>query len=116
MYTKKIKRKWVLIGAMLLFGACMFVLSNAMAQQDNLKSCDIRTVTGVVSTFDWVGSLLVVDTGVDALSLVVSRETTFRKRERQIMFSEVNLNDAVAVKYYDCGFAGLKAISVTITS
>ena len=112
---KKI-RKLVFIGAIVIFGTCIFVLSNAMAQQAQPKSCDIRRADGNVSALDWVGSLLVVDTGVDELSLVVSRETTFRKRERQIIFSEVNLSDAVIVEYYDCGFAGLKAISVTITS
>jgi hypothetical protein len=108
------KRGWM--GAVVLFGMGMFVLPLATAQQGVPKSCDIKEAHGVIKTFDWVGSLLVVDTGGDDLSLVVSRETTFKKRDNQLLFSEINLNDIVVVKYYDCGFAGLKAISVTITS
>jgi len=109
-------RKWVLIGTVLLFGACMFVLSHAMAQQPQPSSCDIKELQGTVETFDWVGSLLVVDAGFDTVSLVVSRETKFSKRGQRVMFSDLNLNDFVNVKYYDCGFAGLKAISVNVTS
>lgn len=109
-------RKGVLIGAILLFGTWWFVLSHAMAQQAEPKACDIRKASGAVSTFDWVGELLVVDTGGDALALVVSKETTFKRRGRPIVFSDINLNDAVVVEYYDCGFVGLKAISVNITS
>ena len=105
-----------MISAMLLFGTGMFVFSHAMAQQAGLKPCDIKKAYGQVSMVNWVGSLLVVDTGIDELSLVVSKETKFTKRGRQIMFSDINLSDAVTIEYYDCGFAGLKAISVTVTS
>jgi hypothetical protein len=120
MNKKNIKRilareRLVLI-LILLFGTCMFVLPHAMAQQAVPKSCDIRKVFGRVSMHDWVASLLVVDSGVDELSLVVSRETTFTKRGRKITFSEINQSDTVIVEYYDCGFVGLKAITVTVTS
>jgi hypothetical protein len=87
-----------------------------MAQQTKPKVCDVREAGGKVTVLDWVGSLLVVGTGIDELSLVVSKETVFRNSQRKLIFSEINLNDVVVVKYYDCGFAGLKAISVTVTS
>ena len=46
----------------------------------------------------------------------MTKETKIIKRGRKIIFSEVNLSDEVVVEYYDCGFVGLKAISITVTS
>ncbi len=109
-------QKRVLVVVIFLYSISMVVPSYTMAQQDKTRSCDIKKIYGNVATFNWVGSLLVVDTGPDQLSLVVSKSTVFTKRGVKIMFSDINLSDAVVVEYFDCGFAGLKAISVNVTS
>ena len=109
-------RKTILIGAALLFVASLFISCHAMAQQVQPQPCDFKTASGRVVAIDWVGSTLIVDIGGDEISLVVSRDTTFKKGIYQISFSEINQSDNVTVKYYDCGFAGLKATSVTVSS
>jgi len=88
----------------------------AAGQQAQPQPCDIKTVSGRVVSLDWVASVLIIYIGGDELSLVISKDTIFRKGADQISFSDINQSDSVSVKYFDCGFAGLKAISVTVTT
>jgi hypothetical protein len=108
--------KGILLAAIVLFGAVLFIPCRVMAQEDPSKQCVYMAATGTVSAVDWVGNLLVVNTGGDDLSLVVDRDTVFKKGSSNITFAEVNQVDSVTVKYTDCNFAGLKAVSVTVTS
>lgn len=108
--------KGLIIFALSLLGVIFFFPGRMMAQEAQPQECTFITVTGMVTAIDWVGSVLVVNTGGDDLSLVVSRETVIKQGVSEISLGEINQNDAVNVKYFDCGFAGLKAVTVTVTS
>jgi len=111
-------RKGMLMIAALLFGVSLFIPCPVVAQEAKPKpeQCDFKTVDGKVIALDWVANMLIVDTGMDELSLVISRDTVFKKVTAAIIFAEVNQSDNVSVKYYDCGFAGLKAVAVNVTN
>jgi hypothetical protein len=87
-----------------------------MAEDAAPQKCDLKSVHGRVVSVDWVGSILVIDTRGDELSLVVTQDTKFKKGTSEIYFAEVNQSDNVYVRYYDCGFAGLKAMEVNVTN
>ena len=105
--------KKLLIIAFVLWGGFLAVVFSGHSQNE-FERREIQVARGVVSSTDWVGSILVVNTGGDEITLTVPDNTIILKGGRRISFAEVNQNDNVTVEFYDDHFAGLKVISITI--
>ena len=59
-----------------------------------------------------MASLIVVNTYDDSLTIKVTDSTRIMNGTERETINELEIGDNVVVKYYDAGFAGLKAISV----
>jgi hypothetical protein len=82
--------------------------------QDASQRREVKTASGQVAAVDWVGAKLVIDTGGDQVTFVVSGDVKVTKGTDEISFSEINVNDEVAVDYYDAGFVGLKVVRINV--
>jgi hypothetical protein len=80
--------------------------------QDEPEAWQIKTASGTISDKDFVASLIVVNTYDDSLTIKVTDSTRIMNGTERETINELEIGDNVVVKYYDAGFAGLKAISV----
>jgi len=80
--------------------------------QDEPEAWQIKTASGTVNQTDYVGSLVVVNTSDDSLTITVTDSTRIMNGTERETINELDIGDNVVVKYYDAGLAGLKAISI----
>ncbi len=80
--------------------------------QEEPESWQIKTASGTISQTDFVGSLIVVNTSDDSLTITVTDSTRIMNGIEKETINELEIVDNVVVKYYDAGLAGLKAINI----
>jgi len=100
--------------------AAFLFLPFVCAQQDQAQVCVMKSVAGKVLELDWVTSTLVVKwlgaSGYDEMTLTVPEDAQITKGTEKVNFGDVELSDDVYIRYRDCGFAGLKVISVNVNT
>lgn len=82
--------------------------------QDATQQREIKTASGQVVETDWVAAKLVIGTGGDQITFIVSDDAKVTKGTDEISFPEINVNDEVTVGYYDAGFVGLKVVRINV--
>ena len=82
--------------------------------QDAPQQRELKSAGGQVAAIDWVGSKLVVNTGGDEITFVVSDDAKITKGTDEISLPDINVNDTVNVEYYNAGFVGLKAMRINV--
>ncbi len=96
-----------------VFMAILIIMGAAYSYgQDKVDEWQVKTARGRVSDKDWVGNLIVIDTGSDTLTIKVMDSTTIMCGIQKETLNEVVIGDNVVVKYYDAGVEGLKAINI----
>ena len=113
-YNKMKKREGELLKAWssaLFVIISLSVLSLAWAQ-DASECRDTKAISGNIVRMDWVGSILVVNTGGDEMTFTLPDGVKVLKSGKEVSVNDMNLNDNVTVHYCDLSFAGLKAVSI----
>lgn len=96
----------------------------ALAHAQNVPAiATTATIKGSVAVIDWVAGKVIVRTydfnnELDEITFYVTRDTTLTKRGGTIYLSDLQQSDSVRVVYESSAmsFAGLKAISITVTN
>ncbi|MFB3919576.1 MAG: hypothetical protein ACE14U_05860 [Candidatus Velamenicoccus archaeovorus] len=70
-------------------------------------------IQGWVADADWVGDKLVVNTGGDEITFVVTDNTEVEQFGKTISLNDVNQGDLVSVRYVDKQYVGLVAVQIT---
>jgi len=110
-YYKSMKKLLIIIAACLL-GLTLISFSQA---QENAQT-QLMTASGKVASLDWVGSLLAVDAGGDTITFVVDNKAKVTKGTNEMTLAEINQSDNVTVQYYDGGFKGLIAVTISVNN
>ena len=82
--------------------------------QNTIQEQSFKTASGTVVAMDWVGESLIVDTGGDQMTFVVSSDTKVVKGSDAVVLTDINTNDYVTIQYCDKCFVGLKAVKISI--
>jgi len=104
-------KKIILVGFVLIVALSFFVSSYA---QDTTQQKSFKTAAGTVVAMDWVGGTLIIDTGGDQSTFVVSGDTKVIKGPEEIALTDINTDDYVSVEYCDKCFAGLQAVKINV--
>ena len=104
-------KKIILVGFVLIAGLFSFVSSYA---QNITQGQSFKTASGTVVSMDWVGGTLIIDTGGDQATFVISGDTSVVKGPEEMALSDINTNDYVTVEYCDKCFAGLQAVKINV--
>jgi hypothetical protein len=104
-------KKIIFLGFVLMVGLFASVSSYA---QNTTQEQSFKKAAGTVVTMDWVGGTLIVDTGGDQITFVVSGDTEVVKGPEEIALADINTNDYVTVEYCDRCFVGLKAVKINV--
>lgn len=76
-------------------------------QQDQEQPREVKVADGAIYDLDWAGSKMAVrwlnsyDNSYRELALDVPDNAVMRKGAKKIDFSELEINDAVTVRYYE---------------
>lgn len=93
----------------LLVSAAIF-FSGVCCCDDGTDAREIRTARGVVTSRDWVKSIIVVN----YIRFFVPPDTKIYKGNSTIGFTGVNLSDSVIVKYYQDSSGAYNAVEITV--
>jgi hypothetical protein len=63
----------------------------------------VNSISGRISSVDWVGSSLSIDTGGDEITVNIADDTKITAGTEDLTLADLNQNDNVAVDYYDGG-------------
>jgi hypothetical protein len=70
-------------------------------------------IQGWVADVDWVGDKLVISTGGDQITFVVTNDTIVEQFGKSISLNSINQGDLVSVRYVDKKYVGLVAVQIT---
>ncbi len=102
---------------LILFSFYSFVYAQG-APKDETQG--VRRLKGIVVSVDWVASTIVVrwldKTVYDEMSFKVSSDVRVYVHNFPAQLSDIQQSDDVTIEYFDNGYAGLKVLSVTVTS
>ncbi len=100
--------------ALMILSAAFLCSGNVLAEDvDPAAVPQMPEVQGWVSEVDWVGDKLVINTGGDQISFVVTNDTAVEQFGKSISFNNINQGDLVSVRYIDKQFVGLVAVKIT---
>lgn len=86
------------------------ILAPAGCYADKSDDQSVKTMSGTVTSSDWVGSVMVVDN----IKFSVPSNIPVRKGNDDISVSEINNGDGVIVRYKVLPSGILEAISITV--
>jgi hypothetical protein len=79
---------------------------------------ETKVAQGQVKSIDWVAGKLAVATfyngSPDEITFIVVKDTKISKGTHDFSLANINQSDQVVIRYYDDGFAGLKALSIVV--
>lgn len=99
----------------LMFLSAAFLCSGSVSAQemDPAAIPEMPEIQGWVVEVDWVGDKLVISTGGDQITFVVTNDTDVEQFGRSISLNSVNQGDLVSVRYVDKKYIGLVAVQIT---
>jgi hypothetical protein len=106
---KKIYHAMLLAG----FGLAVMLSGRGMAQE--LDAADIprlSAVQGWVAKVDWVGDKIVINTGGDEITFVLTNDTDVEYLGQPISVNDINQGDQVSVSYMVKQHVGLVAVQI----
>lgn len=108
-------------GSMVLFLALFAVAPVCRPQGEPVVDTPgVKTLRGLVSSIDWVASTIVVrwldQTVYDEMTFTIPSDVQVYIRNQPVELSDINLSDDVTIEYINNGYAGLKVLSITVSS
>ncbi|MFA5157551.1 MAG: hypothetical protein WC532_09255 [Candidatus Omnitrophota bacterium] len=99
----------------LMFLSAAFLCSGGVSAEDVDPAAipQMPEVQGWVVEVDWVGDKLVISTGGDQITFVVTNDTDVEQFGKSISLNSVNQGDLVSVRYIDKKYVGLVAVQIT---
>lgn len=94
----------------ILFIAAMIFVSGLCYCDDGGTAREIRTARGIVTSRDWVKSIIVVN----YIRFFVPSDAKVYKGNSTIGFTGINLSDPVVLKYYQDSSGGYRAVEITV--